>query len=129
MATLFTRIIKQEIPSYKIYEDDYTYAFLDINPIYAWHTLIAPKIEVDKRYDLPSETINQLMSTAKRLSPVIEKACDAIRVALIIEWIEIPHAHIHLIPLKQWETLDGSKKMKISTKELQKTQNRINNFK
>jgi histidine triad (HIT) family protein len=85
MPTLFTRIIDQEISSYKIYEDEYTYAFLDINPLQPGHTLIVPKIEVDKWYDLPSETVDQLMRTAQRLSPALEKTFDALRVVLVIE--------------------------------------------
>lgn len=118
MPTLFTRIINQEISSHKIYEDEYTYVFLTIEPLFEWHTLVVPKIEWDKWYDHDQTTINHLMYTAKYISKVLEKTFESPRIALIIEWLEVPHTHIHLVPLHDGKWLEDAKKTNPTTEEL-----------
>lgn len=109
MSSIFTKIVSGEIPSYKIYEDDKTYAFLDIHPETKGHTLVIPKNEVDKIYDLPDEDYLALMQTVKKLSSHMEKILGA-RILWKVVGTDVPHAHVHLMPLDEnWEhgkTLD-----------------------
>jgi len=109
MPSIFTQIINQEIPSYKIYEDDQTYAFLDIHPEAKGHVLVVPKKEVDKIYDLDDETYTALMLTAKKLAKHLESKTGH-RTLWKIIGTDVPHAHIHLMPEdKNWQyghTLD-----------------------
>lgn len=103
MSSIFTKIVNQEIPCYKIYEDDKTLAFLDIHPESKGHTLVIPKLEVDKIYDLPDEDYRALMDTAKKLSKNMEKVLGA-RTLWKVVGTDVPHAHIHLMPLDEtWE--------------------------
>ena len=103
MPSIFTKIINGEIPCYKIYEDDKTIAFLDIHPETKGHTLVIPKNEVDKIYDLPDEDYAALMDTAKKLSKNMEKVLGA-RTLWKVVGTDVPHAHIHLMPLDEtWE--------------------------
>ena len=103
MPSIFTKIINGEIPCYKIYEDDKTIAFLDIHPETRGHTLVIPKNEVDKIYDLPDEDYEALMDTAKKLSKNMEKVLGA-RTLWKVVGTDVPHAHIHLMPLDEnWE--------------------------
>ncbi len=103
MSSIFTKIINGEIPSYKIYEDDKTMAFLDINPEVKGHTLVVPKNEVDKIYELPDEDFDALMHTVKKLSAHMEKALGA-RALWKVIGTDVPHAHVHLIPFDEsWE--------------------------
>lgn len=98
MSSIFTKIIKGEIPCYKIYEDDKTFAFLDIHPESKGHTLVIPKNEVDKIYELPDEDYDALMSTVKKLSKHLEKQLGA-RTLWKVVGTDVPHAHVHLMPL------------------------------
>ena len=98
--SIFTKIICGEIPSYKIYEDDKTYAFLDINPEVKGHTLVVPKLQVDKIYDLPDEDYDALLSTAKKLSQHLD-AKTGRRTLWKVIGTDVPHAHIHLEPLDE----------------------------
>ena len=98
MPSIFTKIINGEIPSYKIYEDDKTIAFLDIHPESKGHTLVIPKNEVDKIYELPDEDYEALMSTVKKLSKHLEKQLGA-RILWKVVGTDVPHAHVHLMPL------------------------------
>lgn len=111
MPSIFTKIIKGEIPCYKIYEDDKTIAFLDIHPESKGHTLVIPKNEVDKIYELPDEDYNALMSTVKKLSKHLEEKLNA-RILWKVVGTDVPHAHVHLMPLDpNWQyghTLDLS---------------------
>lgn len=103
MPSIFTKIINGEIPCYKIYEDDKTLAFLDIHPETKGHTLVIPKNEVDKIYDLPDEDYRALMDAAKKLSKNMEKILGA-RTLWKVVGTDVPHAHIHLMPLDEnWE--------------------------
>ena len=103
MSSIFTQIINGEIPSYKIYEDDKTYAFLDIHPETKGHVLVVPKNEVDKIYELPDEDYDALMKTVKKLSKHMEKVLGT-RILWKVVGTDVPHAHVHLMPLdKDWE--------------------------
>lgn len=104
MSTLFTKIINQEIPSFKILEDDYFYSFLDIRPISSGHTLVVPKQEVDHFYDMQDEYLSRILVFSKPIVKAIEKAVDCIRVGSIIAGLEVPHAHLHLVPIKTMST-------------------------
>ena len=101
MPTIFSRIVKGEIPSYKIAEDDNYYAFLDINPLAEGHTLVIPKVEVDYLFDLDNETLAGLTLFSKRVAKAIEKAIPCKRIGVAVLGLEVPHAHIHLVPLNQ----------------------------
>ena len=97
--SLFTKIINQEIPSYKIAEDDHFYAFLDIRPISPGHTLIVPKVEVDHFYDMTDPYLSTILIFAKPIVRAIEAAVPCERVGSIIAGTEVPHAHLHLVPI------------------------------
>lgn len=99
MATVFTKIINGEIPSYKIAEDEHHYSFLDINPISKGHTLVIPKEPTDYLFDLPDERLQSLITFAKPIAHAIDKALNCMRTGLIVEGLEVPHAHLHLVPI------------------------------
>ncbi len=99
MPSIFTKIIHGEIPCYKIAEDDHYFSFLDINPIAEGHTLVIPKKEVDYIFDLDDETLSGLNVFAKKVAHAIDDALGTIRTGMIVEGLEVPHAHIHLIPI------------------------------
>ncbi|MBR3633525.1 MAG: HIT family protein, partial [Bacteroidaceae bacterium] len=101
MATLFTRIIKGEIPSYKCAEDDNFYAFLDINPIRQGHTLVVPKREVDYFFDLTDEEIGAMQVFAKRVAKAIKEAFPCKKVPQAVIGLDVDHAHIHLVPINE----------------------------
>lgn len=104
--TIFSKIIAGEIPSYKVAEDDRFYAFLDINPIAWGHTLVVPKQETDYIFDLDDEQIGAMMVFAKRVAEAIRKAFPCRKVGMAVLGLEVPHAHIHLIPLKNEGDMD-----------------------
>lgn len=99
MPTIFTKIIKGEIPSYKIAENQSHIAFLDINPIARGHTLVVPKKEIDYFFDLPDELLKETMIFSKKIVLAIDRALSPIRTGVIVEGLEVPHAHIHLVPI------------------------------
>ena len=99
MATIFTKIIKGEIPSYKIYEDERFYAFLDISPLSKGHTLVVPKKEVDYIFDIDDSLLSEMIVTSKLIAQALEKAIKCNRIGLMVIGLEVPHAHIHLIPI------------------------------
>ncbi len=103
MASIFTRIVNGEIPCYKVAETDDFLAFLDVNPNTKGHTLCIPKKEVDKIFDLDEETYNGLMSFSRRVALAIEKTIPCNRVGISVIGLEVPHAHVHLIPLHSME--------------------------
>lgn len=109
MASIFTKIIRKEVSSYKIYEDETLYAFLDIRPLHLGHTLVVPKEEIGDMLDTDDELFKKLMLTAKNIiAPAIQKATQAVRVGFIIEGMGVPdHAHLHLVPLFQAGDLDS----------------------
>ena len=99
MASIFTKIVNREIPCYKIGENDYFLAFLDVNPLVAGHTLVIPKKEVDYIFNLDEEAYTGLWSFAKKVALTVDKAIPCKRVVVSVIGIEVPHTHIHLIPL------------------------------
>ena len=126
MATIFTKIIKGEIPCHKIAEDERFLAFLDINPTAEGHTLVIPKVEVDYLFNLDDETYTGLMLFAKRLAPAIAKAVPCLRIGVAVIGLEVPHTHIHLVPLNTMGDINFSKpKLKPSQEELAKVAERI----
>jgi len=118
MATIFTRIVNGEIPCYKIAEDENYFAFLDINPMAKGHTLVIPKKEVDYIFDLDKETIAGLMQFAQRIAKAIESSVSCKRIGIAVLGLEVPHAHIHLVPLNTESDIDFHKpKLKLSPEE------------
>jgi histidine triad (HIT) family protein len=116
MSSVFTKIINGEIPCYKIYEDDKTIAFLDINPETKGHTLVIPKNEVDKIYELPDEDYQALMATVKKLSTHMEKVLGA-RTLWKVIGTDVPHAHVHLLPYD--ETWSHDRHIKMAPEEFE----------
>ena len=106
MPTIFTRIIQGEIPSYKIAEDDRFLAFLDINPLRAGHTLVVPKQETDYIFDLDDEQLAEMMVFSKKVAAAIREAIPCNRIGIAVLGLEIPHAHIHLVPMDSMEDIN-----------------------
>lgn len=130
MASIFTKIIRGEIPSYKCAEDENFYAFLDINPLKKGHTLVVPKNEVDYIFDLPDEEIGKMMIFAKKVAIAVRKAIPCRKIGVAVIGLEVNHAHIHLIPIDQEkDMLFSNPKLKLSDEELKETAAAIfNNF-
>jgi histidine triad (HIT) family protein len=119
--TIFSKIIAGEIPCYKIAEDENYFAFLDINPLTKGHTLIVPKIEEDYIFNLTDETLSGMMVFAKKIALSIEKSVDCVRVGMAVIGLEVPHAHIHLIPINSEADMNfRNDKLKLSTDEMSK---------
>ena len=126
MATIFSRIIQGEIPCYKIAENDRFFAFLDINPVSKGHTLVVPKHETDYIFNLDDEEIGQMMVFAKQVAKSIEKAVPCKRIAVAVIGLEVPHAHIHLVPITKEGDLDFKKEhLKLSHEEFLEIQRSI----
>ena len=126
MATIFSRIISGEIPSYRVAEDDRFFAFLDINPMQAGHTLVVPKQETDYLFDLDDALLADMMLFAKRVAKAIEKAVECRRVGVIVIGLEVPHAHIHLIPIQQEGDMSlARKRVELTDEEFQQIALRI----
>lgn len=106
MASIFSRIIAGEIPSYKVAEDDRHYAFLDINPLSEGHTLVVPKREVDYIFDLGDEEYAALQLFARRVAMALQRSVDCKRIATAVIGLEVPHAHIHLVPISKESDMD-----------------------
>ena len=124
--TLFTKIIQGEIPSYKIAENDRFYAFLDINPLVAGHTLVVPKQETDYLFDLDPDTLGAMMQFAQQVAKKMKQAVDCKRIAVVVLGLEVPHAHIHLIPLNAESDVDFRKpKLKFTAGEFENIAKRI----
>ena len=118
MATIFTKIINGEIPSYKVAENENFYAFLDINPLAKGHTLVVPKKEVDYLFDLDDQTLGGLHIFAKKIAKAIEKAVPCKRIGTTVIGLEVPHAHLHLIPINGINDMNFEKpKLKFSDEE------------
>ena len=126
MATIFTKIINGEIPCHKIAEDDKYFAFLDINPVKAGHTLVVPKQEIDYIYDLDDESLAGLNVFAKKVAAAVKNACPCNRIGITVIGLEVPHAHIHLIPIDKLNDMSFEKpKMNPTQEELAKIAERI----
>jgi len=117
--TIFSKIIQGDIPAYKIAENELFIAFLDIFPLQKGHVLVVPKIEVDKVFDLPDNYLSELLVFAKPIAKAIEDSFPCNRIGMVTVGLEVPHAHLHLIPISQAEDLDFSNpKLKLDTAEL-----------
>ena len=126
MATIFSRIIKGEIPCYKIAESDKFFAFMDINPVAKGHTLVVPKWENDYIFALEDDEIAEMMVFAKKVAKAIEKAIPCKRIGVAVIGLEVPHAHIHLIPITNEGDLDFKKEhLHLSEEEFLDIQKRI----
>ena len=122
MATIFSKIAAGEIPSYKVAEDENYLAFLDIFPLVRGHVLVIPKKEVDYLFDLDEETYAGLMKFARKVALAIEKAIPCKRIGVAVLGLEVPHAHVHLVPLNSEKDLDFSKsKLQFSSEEFAST--------
>ena len=121
MASVFTRIVKGEIPCYKVAEDDRYFAFLDINPLAKGHTLVIPKEETDNIFDLDDQTLADMMVFAKRIARKIQANIACKKVAVVVLGLEVPHAHIHLIPINSEKDVDFHReKLQLTPEEFQR---------
>ena len=119
MSSIFTKIIQGEIPSYKVAESENFYAFLDINPLSKGHTLVVPKQEVDYIFDLEDEYLGALHIFAKKVSKAISNTITCKRLGVVVYGLDVPHAHIHLIPLVEGNEINFNReKLKFSTEEM-----------
>ena len=126
MATIFSIIIAGEIPSYKILENDRFYAFLDINPLAKGHTLVIPKVETDYLFDLDDDLLGDMMVFARKVALAIDQTMVCKRVGVAVLGLEVPHAHIHLIPINDLHDIEFSRpKLKFSEEEFRMTAEKI----
>jgi histidine triad (HIT) family protein len=126
MATIFTKIIRGEIPCYKVAEDDKYFAFLDINPLHEGHTLVVTKQETDYIFDLDDSTLTGLILFSKKVAAAIEKSVACQRIGVAIIGLEVPHVHIHLVPMNTMDDINFTKpKLKFTTDEFRSIAERI----
>ncbi len=126
MATIFTRIIRGEIPCYKIAEDENYFAFLDINPLRAGHTLVVPKKEVDYVFDLDDDLLSGIIIFSKKVSAAIKDSVPCARIGVAVIGLEVPHAHIHLVPMDSMEDINfRNPKLKFTPDEFKALAKRI----
>jgi histidine triad (HIT) family protein len=124
--TIFSRIIAGEIPSYRIAENDKFFAFLDIFPLREGHVLVVPKKETDNLFDLPEDYLSQILLFARPIAKAIEKSFDCNRCGISVVGLEVPHAHVHLIPINSANDLNFTQaKLKLSPEQLKKVQEKI----
>ena len=121
MTSIFTKIISGDIPSYKVAENDNYLAFLDIQPLVKGHVLVVPKKEVDYIFDLDDDTLSGLMSFAKTVAKKMDKVLDCKRIGVTVIGLEVPHAHVHLIPINGVADMDfGKEKLSLESDEMEK---------
>ncbi len=124
--TIFSKIIAGEIPCYKIAESEHFFAFLDIRPATKGHTLVVPKLEVDYIFDLDDTTLSAMMIFAKKVAKAIEKSVTCVRVGVTVIGLEVPHAHIHLIPIQRESDMSfQNAKLQLSNDEMQEISQKI----
>ena len=127
--TIFSKIIAGDIPCHKIAESEHFIAFLDIFPLTKGHTLIVPKIEIDKIFDVPDEYLTHLLVFAKPIAKAIEKAFPCNRVGILTVGLDVPHAHVHLIPMNKTNDMNlQNEKLKLNSEELEDVKNKIQQF-
>lgn len=118
MAGIFSRIIAGEIPSYRIHENERFYAFLDINPLAKGHTLVVPKVEIDYLFDLEDDLLGDMMVFAKEVARAIDQTMECKRVGVAVLGLEVPHAHIHLVPINDLHDIEFSRpKLQLTAEE------------
>ena len=121
MASIFTKIINGDIPSYKVAENDEYLAFLDIQPLVKGHVLVVPKKEVDYIFDLENDTLSELMTFAKSVAKKMDKVLECKRIGVTVIGLEVPHAHVHLIPINGVADMDfGKDKLSLDSDEMEK---------
>lgn len=125
MSSIFTKIINGEIPAYKITEDENYLAFLDVNPNAKGHTLCIPKNEIDKIFDMEEEHYLGLMQFSRKVSKALEKTVPCKRVGMAVIGLEVPHAHVHLIPLNEMDEMRFQNKVKLSKEEFEELAEKI----
>ncbi|HEX7457831.1 MAG TPA: HIT family protein [Ginsengibacter sp.] len=124
--TIFSKIITGEIPSFKIAENEFFFAFLDINPLVEGHTLVIPKLEVDNFFDIPGDYLKEILLFAKPIAKAIEKSFDCNRCGISVIGLEVPHAHMHLVPINKADDLNFTRrKLNPSQEELKTAQQKI----
>ncbi|MBC7829557.1 MAG: HIT family protein [Chitinophagaceae bacterium] len=124
--TIFSKIIAGQIPAYKIAENDKFFAFLDIFPLVEGHVLVVPKIEIDKLFDLPDDFLSEMLVFAKPVAKAIELSFDCDRCGISVVGLEVPHAHIHLVPINSADDLNFTRgKIKLTPDQLKKSQEKI----
>ena len=128
MASIFSKIVSGEIPSYKIHEDDKFLAFLDINPNSIGHTLCIPKEEIDQIFDLDDKTLSELIIFSKKVANAIKKAVVCERVGMSVIGLEVPHVHVHLIPINNMGDMSFDYKINMTKAQLIENMNRIKSF-
>lgn len=128
MPTIFSKIIQGEIPSYKIAENEKFYSFLDIAPLTKGHTLVVPKIENDYIFDLDDQTLGELMIFSKKIALAIEKNINCKRIGMAVIGLDVPHTHVHLVPLNTIDDLDFSKeRIQLTPDEFRQIASEISN--
>ena len=128
MASIFTKIISGEIPSYKIHEDKNYLAFLDINPNVLGHTLCIPKKEIDQIFDLDDQTLSGLMIFSKKVARAIKKAVVCKRVGISVIGLEVPHVHVHLIPINKMDDMSFESKIHLKQDEFTEIMKKIKSY-
>ena len=128
MASIFSKIISGEIPSFKIYEDDNFLAFLDINPNALGHTLCIPKKEVDQLFDLDDKNLSELIIFSKKVANAIKKAVVCKRVGMSVIGLEVPHVHVHLIPINNMDDMSFDSKISMTDSQFIETMNKIKSY-
>ena len=128
MASIFSKIISGEIPSFKIYEDENFLAFLDINPNTIGHTLCIPKKEVDQIFDLDDKTLSELIIFSKKIANAIKKAVVCESVGMSVIGLEVPHVHVHLIPINNMNDMSFDSKIKMTENQFIETMNKIKSY-
>ena len=128
MASIFSKIISGEIPSYKIYEDENYLAFLDINPNALGHTLCIPKKEIDEIFDLDDQTLSGLMIFSKKVAKAIKKAVVCKRVGMSVIGLEVPHVHVHLIPINKMDDMSFESKIHLKQDEFTEIMKKIKSY-
>ncbi len=129
MASVFTKIVKGEIPAYKIAENDKFLAFLDINPVAEGHTLVIPKQEIDYLFDLDDQLLADMMVFAKKVAHALDQAIECKRVGVMVVGTEVPHAHIHLVPFKtEPQVCIVAPKMKLTQEEFEQIAEKIRKY-
>lgn len=124
--TIFSKIIAGEIPAYKIAEDDQFFAFLDIFPLVEGHVLVVPKLEIDKFFDVPDDYLGRMLVFAKPIAKALEKAFPCNRCGMAVVGLEVPHAHMHLVPINGIDDLNFTRgKLKLSPEQLKAAQEKI----
>ena len=125
MATIFSRIIQGEIPCYKIAENDEFFAFLDVNPIQKGHTLVVPKEEISYIFDINDDKLGRYMAFAKKVAAAIKEAIPCVKVGIAVVGLEVPHSHIHLVPLNNVNDMQFEHKLTLPKEEMEQIREKI----